>query len=406
MQIIVQKFGGTSLSSNDKRRQVLKHIDNASKKNYAIVVVVSAMGRTPYPYATDTLIDWIRQNGNALPSREMDMLLACGEIISAATLCSLLHADKKQSIVLNGAQAGIRTDGIFGNAHIRSINPYRIIEQLKLGKIVIVTGFQGESDLQECTTLGRGGSDTTAVALGVALHAEKIDIFTDVDGIFTADPKVVENAHLMNQVSYEEMCNLAQQGAKVIHPRAVEIAMNAKVPIYIRSTFTEHEGTLVNHIKATKSIYSKIQDNHVTAITSTNDLTQIHVSLDEQSLESQVTILQIMALHEISIDFINLNSQQITFTIPSSKSAIAQKKLVKHGFQPIFKHACAKVSIVGGGMNGVPGIMKMIVEALNEHQIEILQSADSHSTIWVLVKEIDHIKAVKSLHRKFELTRT
>lgn len=245
MRILVQKkFGGTSLSTAKAREHVIEHISDALKHEYKLVVVVSAMGRKGEPYATDTLLDLIANNGNSLPAREKDMLLGCGETISAAVLCSQLNSRSIPAVAFTGAQAGIFTNDSFGAAQIQSIQPGRIEEELERGNVVVVTGFQGITNGNDLTTLGRGGSDTSATALGAALKAEMVEIFTDVDGILTADPRIVEDAKPLSHVSFAEICNMAHSGAKVIHPRAVEIAMLANVPVRVRSTFfSKGEGT-------------------------------------------------------------------------------------------------------------------------------------------------------------------
>jgi aspartate kinase len=226
MKVIVQKFGGTSVATSQMRERVLHHIQTALAEDYQVVAVVSAMGRKGEPYATDTLLELTKgEQLKNLSSREQDLLLSCGEIISASVLSSLLTHHEIQNCVLTGGQAGIITNNQYSNAQIVSLNPKRLHEELNQGKVVIVTGFQGQTADGEITTLGRGGSDTTATALGVALNAEYVDIFTDVDGVLTADPRIVEEATPLEMVTYTEMCNLAFQGAKVVHPRAVEIAM-------------------------------------------------------------------------------------------------------------------------------------------------------------------------------------
>lgn len=403
MRIIIQKFGGTSLSTHEGRTFVIKHIQQALKQEYMLVIVVSAMGRLHDPYSTDTLIDLITKNGNSLPIREFDMLLGCGEIISGAVLCSLLNSHLIPSTILTGGQAGIHTDGLYGNARITLIEPHRINLELNKGKVVIVTGFQGQSNENELTTLGRGGSDTTATALGVSLGAERVDIFTDVDGILTADPKIVKNAKKIDTVSYLEMCNLAQAGAKVIHPRAVEIAMKANIPVYVKSTFNFNQGTLVTQMKDTRFSHPTIHDMFVTAIAHTSNLTQIHIPFPNVDAKADSHILKILAGHDINIDFINLNSHSLTFTIPSKITEKSKKLIEQEGFVPRLVYNCAKVSIVGGGINGVPGIMAIIVETLTEKNIPILQSADSNTTIWILIYESNLVESVQSLHRKFNL---
>ncbi|NHN28325.1 aspartate kinase [Paenibacillus agricola] len=403
MKILVQKFGGTSLSTVEARTHVIAHIQDALAQNFKLVVVVSAMGRKGEPYATDTLLDWIQNNGNQLPPREKDMLLCCGEIISATTLCSLLLSEGIQASVLTGAQAGITTNNQFGNAKIIAVHPWRILEMLEHNQVAIVAGFQGQTSKQELTTLGRGGSDTTATALGVALKANFIDIFTDVDGILTADPRIVEDAKPLKHVSYLEICNMAHNGAKVIHPRAVEIAMNGQIPIRVRSTFSKSLGTLVTSPEAAFSEKDSTTERSVTGIANFGQLTQIQVSAEEGKYDLQLTVFKTMAKQHISIDFINVNPSGVSYTVFDHEAPRAYMLLKELGYEPVLTSNCAKVSIIGGGMNGVPGIMAQIVEALTEADIQILQSADSNTTIWVLVQGTDMVKAIQALHKKFQL---
>ncbi|MFD2613060.1 aspartate kinase [Paenibacillus gansuensis] len=402
MRILVQKFGGTSLSTPEAREHAIGHIRHALDQGYKLVVVVSAMGRKGEPYATDTLLDWVRSNGNRLPVRERDMLLCCGEMISAATLCSLLNDLAIPSVAFTGAQAGILTNAQYGNAHILSINPSRIIEQLEEDKVVVVTGFQGITEDGDFTTLGRGGSDTSATALGAALKAEMVDIFTDVNGILTADPRVVEDARPLEVVTYAEICNMAYNGAKVIHPRAVEVAMQAQIPIRVRSTFSQDEGTLVTSQDILKHS-EKIQDRFVTGIAHVSNVTQIQVLADGNHRDLQLNVFKAMAENHISVDFINVNPMGVVYTVFDYDAEQAMKVLRAMDYEPSFLENCAKVSVIGGGMNGVPGIMARIVEALTEEEIQILQSADSNTTIWVLVQNSDMVKAIRALHAKFHL---
>jgi aspartate kinase len=406
MRILVQKFGGTSLSDPQSRTHAIHHIQHALAEQYALVVVVSAMGRRGDPYATDTLLDLVRQGGNAIPARERDMLLGCGEIISAAVLCSELNAMPIPATVLTGGQAGIRTNARYGNAHIESIQPARILHELRLGKVVIVTGFQGQSDEHDLTTLGRGGSDTSATALGSALKAEYVDIFTDVNGIFTADPRLVSEAQSIVSVTYAEICNMAYQGAKVIHPRAVEIAMEANVPIRVRSTFTEDLGTLVASPDSLRTLNKPLKDRYVTGIAHVPSVTQIRVTAAEGQYDLQLRVFKAMAQHQISVDFISVNPSGVMYTVFDYEADRAAATLRLLGYEPELLHGCVKVSVIGGGMNGVPGIMAQIVEALTEEDIQILQSADSNTTIWVLVQQSDMVKAVRALHQKFQLHKT
>lgn len=403
MRILVQKFGGTSLSTVQAREQVIQHIKRELTQQYRLVVVVSAMGRRGEPYATDTLLDWISHNGDALPQRERDMLLCCGEMIAAATLCSLLEAQSIPAAVLNGAQAGIITDDRFGDASILSVQPARILELLEQGKVVIVTGFQGRTQQYEYTTLGRGGSDTSATALGAALRAEMVDIYTDVDGILTADPKIAPDARPLARVSFAEICNMANNGAKVIHPRAVEVAMQANMPVRVRSTFTDNEGTLVVSADTASPPPGEVLDRYVTGIAHVPGITQIRVADREGRYDVHLHVFKAMAMERISVDFINVNPANVAYTVFDREAERAVRVIEELGYYPQTLPGCAKISVIGGGMNGVPGIMARIVEALTEQDIAILQSADSNATIWLLVRGVDLVRAVRTLHAAFQL---
>lgn len=405
MKIVVQKFGGTSLATPESRTRVCSIIKAACQKGYAPVVVVSAIGREDDPYATDTLINLIKTvNPNPAP-RELDLLLSCGELISGVLLSSQLNALGVKACYLSGEQAGIVTDGNFTNAHIQHVNPRRVTEMLKQGFVPVVAGFQGAGEDGETTTLGRGGSDTTASALGVALNAEIIDIFTDVEGIMTADPRIVENARLLDAVTYNEICQLAREGAKVIHPRAVEIAMQAGVPMRVRSTFAESEGTLVaNRLRSGGDNVHIIRDNLITGITYSSRIAQIRI--DKTGLEKPDMDLQVfstMAAAGISVDFISVQPERIAFTVPSNIIQQAVKLLNDIDIYPALEFNCAKVAVVGAAMTGIPGVMARVVEALHEANIPILQSGDSYTNIWCLVNREYMELAVKALHDKFEL---
>ncbi|WP_047154647.1 aspartate kinase [Aneurinibacillus tyrosinisolvens] len=403
MRILVQKFGGSSLTTPEKRERAIAHIRRELEKGYSVCVVVSAMGRSGDPYATDTLLQLIKENGDSLPNREQDMLLSCGEIISAATLASMLNAKEITATVLTGGQAGILTNDEYANAQIATINPERIVRELEKGKVVIVTGFQGRTTEWDTTTLGRGGSDTSATALGVALKAEMVDIFTDVNGIMTADPRIVEEARSLSTITYSEICNMAYQGAKVLHPRAVEIAMQTNIPIRVRSTFSDDEGTLVTSVAELNRIAGEINDRLITGIAYVSNVTQIKVMAKEGQYDLQMKVFKAMAENDISVDFINVNPIGVAYTVHDELADKAARILEGMGYEPTLTPHCAKVSTIGAGMAGVPGVMARIVEALTKEDIQILQSADSHTTIWVLVREEDMVKAVRALHRTFDL---
>lgn len=230
VRILVQKFGGTSVASPERRAQVAAKVSEAISQGFMPVVVVSAIGRAGDPYATDTLIKLASNIYSEMPKREMDMLMSCGEIISGTVLASTLQSAGIDAVLMTGGQAGIITNDHFGNARIIRVEPEKIFQRLNQGQVVVVSGFQGMTEDGQVTTLGRGGSDTSAAAIGVALNAEAIDIYTDVEGIMTADPRIVEDAKILDVVTYNDICHLAHQGAKVIHPRAVEIAMQKTYP--------------------------------------------------------------------------------------------------------------------------------------------------------------------------------
>lgn len=406
MKIRVQKYGGTSVSTAEQRERVVHHIRKALAEGYKVVVVVSAMGRKGDPYATDTLLDLVNQAGAGLAKREQDLLLSCGEIISATMLSSLLHQYQLSHTVLTGGQAGMITNDQHTEAQMITVNPKRIQSELEAGKIVIVTGFQGKTTDGEITTLGRGGSDTSATVLGVALRAECVDIFTDVEGIMTADPRIVEDAVSLPKVSYVEACNLAFQGAKVIHPRAVEVAMQGNIPVRVRSTLLDTEGTLVTDVSEGDFLSESLHGGVITGITQMPCVTQVKVATNPDQLDMQLNIFQQMADHEISVDLINVNPSGVAYTVFDEHAERAREVLQHLGLSPELVPQCAKISLVGAGISGVPGVMAGMLEALTEEGIQILQSADSHTTIWVLVHGKDMKQAVRALHRKFYLHRS
>jgi aspartate kinase len=402
MKIIVQKFGGTSVRDEKSREHAMRHINKALAENYKVVVVVSAMGRKGDPYATDTLLSLIGGNINHISKREQDLLLSCGEVISSIVFTNLLIQKGIQAVSLTGAQAGFRTNDDFSNAKIIEMKCDRLLSVLERHDVVVVAGFQGAARNGDITTIGRGGSDTSAAALGAALNAEWIDIFTDVDGIMTADPRIAENARPLSVVTYTEVCNMAYQGAKVIHPRAVEIAMQAKIPIRIRSTYSDGLGTLVTTINKHNQ-GTDFKERPVTGIAHVSNVTQIKVYAKKEQYDLQSEVFKAMAQNKISVDFINISPNGVVYTVTDEMSHKAIQILKSIGHEPVIERHCAKVSVVGAGMAGVPGVTSKIVTALSEKGIRILQSADSHTTIWVLVKQDDLVLAVNALHDAFQL---
>ncbi|HWP96173.1 MAG TPA: aspartate kinase [Syntrophomonadaceae bacterium] len=405
MRIIVQKFGGTSLATPEARQRVCNIISTTIEAGFHPVVVVSAIGREKDPYSTDALINLLK-GVNPHPSpREMDLLLSCGELISGVLLSEQLCAQGLEAACLSGERAGIVTDGRHNRAHILYVNPKRIQALLDKGIIPVVAGFQGVGEDGELTTLGRGGSDTTASALGVALQAEVIDIFTDVEGIMTADPRIVEDAQLMDAITYNEICQLAREGAKVIHPRAVEIAMQAGIPLRVRSTFIESTGTLVtNQIQSGGDNVHIIHDRLITGITYTSNIAQVQINKAKQDQDDiDLRVFRTMAQVGISVDFISVQPDRILFTVASDMGRRAVQVLNDIDIFPALEFNCAKVAVVGAAMTGIPGVMARVVEALSERSIPILQTGDSYTNIWCLVNREHMEKAVKALHDKFEL---
>ena len=402
MKIIVQKFGGTSVKDEESRKHAQRHIEKALAEGYKVVVVVSAMGRKGDPYATDTLLSLIGGNLSNISKREQDLLLSCGEIISSIVFTNMLLESGIHATSLTGAQAGFRTNNDHTNAKITEMKCERLLRELEQTDVVVVAGFQGMAKNGDVTTIGRGGSDTSAAALGAALNAEFIDIFTDVEGIMTADPRIAENARPLSVVTYTEVCNMAYQGAKVIHPRAVEIAMQAKVPIRIRSTYSDKLGTLVtSSSKGHRG--SDINERLVTGIAHVSNVSQIKVFAKKEQYNLQAEVFKAMANENISVDFINISPNGVVYTVTDEMTDRAIEVLSELGHEPAVERNCAKVSVVGAGIAGVPGVTAKIVTALSDQGIRILQSADSHTTIWVLVKQEDLAKSVNALHDAFQL---
>lgn len=396
--ILVQKFGGTSVSTTERRNMAISKVVNAVEQGFMPVVVVSAIGRSGDPYATDTLINFAKSIYKDIPKRELDILMSCGEIISSVIFANTLISRGYKAKVFTGGQAGIITDDNFGDAEIIRVEPQYILDALSQNIIPVVAGFQGMTVDGDVTTLGRGGSDTTAALLGEALKAYAVEIYTDVDGIMTADPRIVTNAHILKRISYNEVFQLAEQGAKVIHPRAVEIAMRGNIPLIIKNTMTDSPGTIITQYN---NVYSNIyeSDNLVTGIANMNNRVQIIMDLDKDDKD----IFGKIAESKISIDLINVFPDKKIFTISESDLTRLEQILNKNQIKYEIRKNCSKVSIIGNKIRGVPGVMARIIKSLSENGIEIFQTADSHNTISCLVSQDKADKAVKVLHDEFKL---
>jgi aspartate kinase len=402
VRFVIQKFGGTSVKDAGLRSRVVDKVVGAKDSGLQPVVVVSALGRYPDPYATDSLLELVRGATGSVNARDLDLLLACGEIISGVIVAGAIRERGRPTVFLTGSQAGIITNGTHGEARILRVETDSIRRFSRSGHVVVVAGFQGISEDGEVTTLGRGGSDTTAAALGVALSAESIDIYTDVEGVMTADPRIISEAKPIECLSYNEVCHLAHEGARVIHPRAVEIAMQRNIPVWIKSTLTDAPGTLItNHIDAVHGTLDIPSDRVITGVTYRSGLVQVR--LHEKGAEAKKEALKALALAGISLDLINYYPDLVAFSVKGRAGRQVASVLESLGVQFEMESGCAKVAVVGAGMAGVPGVMARIVETLDEQDVEILQTADSHTTIWVLVRESDLHKSVRALYDAFGL---
>lgn len=398
MKIVVQKFGGTSVSTEERRLLVLEKILDAKKNGYSPVVVVSAMGRKGDPYSTDTLLSLVDKNFKQSNLQAIDLLMSCGEIISTVIISNELNNKSIDSIPLLGGQSGIITDNSFGKASVIKVDTKKLLSILNEKKVPVVAGFQGLTEDGYITTLGRGGSDVTACILGSALNANKIEIYTDVDGIMTADPRIVKNASLIKEISYNEVFELAYQGAKVIHPRAVEIAAKSNIPLVVKNTLNHCSGTVIN--KDGNEKYNTI----ITGIANMDNRVQIKVSLkDNSGNENYFNILNTLGENKISIDLINVFPSKKIFTI--NRNQFIPFSIMMENLNIKYSHEddCSKIALIGNGIKDVPGVMATILKTLTREGIEILQTADSNTTIWCLVKTVSSINAINALHHEFNL---
>jgi aspartate kinase len=400
--VIVQKYGGTSVGSAARIRRVSRRIAETVASGEQVVAVVSAMGHT-----TDRLIALAESVNPDPPARELDMLVANGETITAPLVAMCLQGMGVPAVSLSGLQAGVRTSSQHSRARIRDIKPDRILEALREGKVPVIAGFQGVTEGGEVTTLGRGGSDTTAVALAAALKAKACEIYTDVDGIYTADPRVVKSASKLSHIQYDEMLELAAVGAKVMHPRAVEIGELYGVPIHVRSSFNNSAGTMIVAqvpMEERKRVRGIAQETNVAKIT------VIGVS-DRPGVAA--AIFEPLADAGISVDVIVQNvgrsgRTDLTFSVAESdlKSAV---KLVKTAAKAVGAQrvssagGIAKLSIVGTGMQGTPGIAAQMFRSLAEAGINIEMISTSEIRITCLVERAQVDKGVRILHKTFEL---
>ncbi|MEH7481944.1 aspartate kinase [Neobacillus drentensis] len=402
MGIIVQKFGGTSVANVERILNVASCIKEETDRGNNVVVVVSAMGKS-----TDTLVGLAKEISAQPNKREMDMLLSTGEQVTIALLSMALNQQGLDAVSFTGWQAGIITEPVHGNARISNIKTSAIETELATGKVVIVAGFQGITEEGAITTLGRGGSDTTAVALAAALKADKCDIYTDVTGVFTTDPRYIKNARKLLSVSYDEMLELANLGAGVLHPRAVEFAKNYQVRLEVRSSMERVEGTVIEEEAAME------QNLVVRGVAFEDEITKVTVLGLANSLTSLSTIFSTLAENHLNVDIIiqsttegdtaNLSFSIHTNDLLETLKVLEDNKAVLAYEQIDAENKLAKVSIVGSGMISNPGVAAKMFEVLAANSIQIKMVSTSEIKVSAVVEEKNMLKAVEALHEAFEL---
>jgi len=402
MALIVQKYGGSSVANAERINNVAKRIARTRDEGNQVVVVVSAMGDT-----TDELIQLAYQISEKPDNRELDVLLSTGEVVSSTLLAMALHSMGYPAISLTGAQAGIRTDSTYSRARILKVESKRVTKELEKGNIVIVAGFQGITDEMDITTLGRGGSDTTAVALAASLGAKVCQIYSDVEGVYSADPHLVPEAYHLAEIHYEEMLELATYGAKVMHPRAVELGELFNIPVLVASSFTETPGTLI-HGGVSMEVRNKVR-----SIAHNLDVGKITVVGVPDRPGIAASIFGPLAKAGISVDTIVQNASiqgitDLTFTVVKSDLAKSME-VVEPIAKSIGARECASddklgaVSIIGTGMQNTPGFAARMFSTLSEKNINIQLITTSEIRITCIIDEAEVKDAVRALHRAFEI---
>ncbi|HOK80468.1 MAG TPA: aspartate kinase [bacterium] len=399
MPVIVQKYGGSSVADTEKIKRVAEKIVNTYKNGNKVVVVVSAMGKS-----TDNLINLAKQVHDSPPTREMDLLLSTGEIVSVALLCMAIEKLGYEAEGLPGFLAGIRTDSTHTKARIRAIDTRRILEELKKGKIVVIAGFQGISMEENITTLGRGGSDLTAIAIAGALKADICEIYTDVPGVFTADPNIVPDARIIPVISYQEMLEMASTGAKVMQSRAVEFAQKYHIPFVVKSTFIDSGGTMVTEVdfKEGAVVSSVTLDEKQAKITFFNVpdkpgiAARIFGALGEASINVDVIVQNVSTSGYTDLSFtVNISDLEKAFEISKTIGAELGCKSVTSD------NDIAKITVIGLGMMNHPGVAARMFKALAESNINIEMISTSEIKISCIVRKQDGQKALKAVHKEF-----
>ncbi|MGW5442239.1 aspartate kinase [Streptomyces asiaticus] len=411
MGLVVQKYGGSSVADAEGIKRVAKRIVEAKKNGHQVVVVVSAMGDT-----TDELIDLAEQVSPIPTGREFDMLLTAGERISMALLAMAIKNLGHEALSFTGSQAGVITDAVHNKARIIDVTPGRIRDALELGAVAIVAGFQGVSqESKDITTLGRGGSDTTAVALAAALDAEVCEIYTDVDGVFTADPRVVKKARKINEIPYEDMLELAASGSKVLHLRCVEYARRYNIPIHVRSSFSGHQGTWVRNRPEAGEGEEGMEQAIISGVAHDTSEAKVTVVGVPDKPGEAAAIFRTISDAEINIDMVVQNVSaastgltDISFTLPKADGHRAMEALTKAksliGFDSLrYDDQIAKISLIGAGMRTNPGVTATFFEALSNSGVNIELISTSEIRISVVTRADDVKDAVVAVHSAFGL---
>ena len=392
--LIVQKYGGTSLAGMSRLRAAARRVTGLARQGNQVVVVVSAQGDT-----TDMLIEKATQVNRRGSAREMDAYLAAGEQMSAGLMTMAIGAMGYSAVSLTGWQAGIRTDGVHGNARIQNIDVARIRQQLDAGKIVVVAGFQGLNKLDDITTLGRGGSDTSAVAIAAALHADRCQIFTDVEGVYTADPRKVRNTRKLDEITFDEMLELASLGAQVLNNRSVELAKKYNVELEVLSSLNPVPGTVV------KEVVKDVEGMLIKGVAKDTDVAVITILNVPDEPGTSFKIFGLLAQKNINVDIILQSTgrdgkKDISFTCAESEAETALRVLRESARfdQVTCDETCAKVSIVGAGMQSHSGVASKMFEALSNNNINIKMISTSEIKISCIIDREDADKAVSAIH--------
>lgn len=399
--LVVKKFGGSSVADKERIFNVAKRCIEDYEKGNQVVVVLSAMGKT-----TDGLIAKALEINPNPPKRELDMLLATGEQISVALMSMAFHELSVPAVSLNAAQVAMHTTSAYGTAKLKRIDTERIRHELDSRKIVVITGFQGINKYDDITTLGRGGSDTTAVALAAALHADSCEIYTDVDGVYTADPRIVKNARKLLEVSYDEMLEFASLGAKVLHNRSVEMAKRYGVQLVVRSSLTREEGTVVKE-------EAKLERMLVSGVAADKNVARISVIGVKNMPGIAFKIFNLLAKHNINVDIIiqsigREERKDISFTVAKTDLKEAMDLLRENSTaitaqDVTSEEGVAKISIIGAGMSSNPGVAAKMFEALSNANVNIKMIATSEIRITVLIDEADVERSMRTVHDAFDL---